>query len=139
MVMDDKRIKRNPQDFRCRFVTVDETWIHHYTPETKLQFKQWIASEEAAPKKGKAIPLTGKIMTTVFWDSQGIIFDYMEKGKTITGEYYSSLLDRLKTELQEKHSRLKYKKILSHHDNAPAHSSGVVAAKLMELRFQLVG
>ncbi|XP_011636536.2 uncharacterized protein LOC105426827 isoform X2 [Pogonomyrmex barbatus] len=98
MVMDDKRIKRNPQDFRCRFVTVDETWIHHYTPETKLQFKQWIASEEAAPKKGKAIPLTGKIMTTVFWDSQGIIFDYMEKGKTITEldqSYYSERINKL--------------------------------------------
>jgi len=27
--------KRNPQDFWRRFVTVDETWIHHYTPETK--------------------------------------------------------------------------------------------------------
>jgi histone-lysine N-methyltransferase SETMAR len=28
---------RNPQDFLRRFVTVDETWIHHYTPETKQQ------------------------------------------------------------------------------------------------------
>ncbi|KMQ91973.1 histone-lysine n-methyltransferase setmar [Lasius niger] len=25
--------QRNPQDFRRCFVTVDETWIHHYTPE----------------------------------------------------------------------------------------------------------
>jgi hypothetical protein len=23
--------ERNPLDFRCRFVTVDETWMHHYT------------------------------------------------------------------------------------------------------------
>ena len=34
--------QRNPQDFRCRFVTVDETWIHHYTPETKEKSKQWV-------------------------------------------------------------------------------------------------
>src|SRR5436190_21474745 len=27
--------KRNPKEFLRRFVTVDETWIHHYTPETK--------------------------------------------------------------------------------------------------------
>ena len=26
--------KRNPKEF-LRFVTVDETWIHHYTSETK--------------------------------------------------------------------------------------------------------
>jgi len=29
----------------------------------------------------------------VFWDAEGILFiDYLEKGKTITGEYYSNLL-----------------------------------------------
>jgi hypothetical protein len=27
--------QRNPQDFGHRFITVDKTWIHHYTPETK--------------------------------------------------------------------------------------------------------
>jgi histone-lysine N-methyltransferase SETMAR len=37
-----------------------------------------------------------------------------------------------------KSPRLAYKKILFHHDNAPAHTYTVVAAKLMELGFQLV-
>ena len=35
-------------------------------------------------------------MASVFWDAEGILFiDYLEKGKTITGEYYSNLLTRL--------------------------------------------
>jgi len=132
-------LQRNSQDFKRRFVTVDETWIHHYTPETKEQSKQWVLKGESAPKKAKTIPSAGKIMATVFWDSQGIILiDYMEKGKTITGAYYSSILDRLKTELQEKRPRLAHKKVLFHHDNAPAHTSAVVAAKLMEIGFRLV-
>ena len=33
--------KRNPKEFLRRYVTVDETWIHWYTPETKEQSKQW--------------------------------------------------------------------------------------------------
>ena len=34
-------------------------------------------------------------MSTIFWDSHGIIlFDYLQKEKTITGKYYASLLDR---------------------------------------------
>jgi hypothetical protein len=38
----------------------------------------------------------GKVMASVFWDAEGILFiDYLEKGKTITGEYYSNLLTRL--------------------------------------------
>jgi len=35
-------------------------------------------------------------MASVFWDAEGILFiDYLEKGKTITEEYYSNLLTRL--------------------------------------------
>jgi hypothetical protein len=38
----------------------------------------------------------GKVMASVFWDAEGILFiDYLEKGKTITREYYSNLLTRI--------------------------------------------
>ena len=30
----------NKADFLCRFITMDETWVHHFTPETKEQSKQ---------------------------------------------------------------------------------------------------
>ena len=84
-------------------VTVDETWIHYYTPETKSQSKMWTGPGESAPKKAKTIPSAGKIMATIFWDSRGIILiDYLQKGKTITGEYYASLLDRFDAILKEK-------------------------------------
>ncbi|EFN76356.1 hypothetical protein EAI_02828, partial [Harpegnathos saltator] len=29
------RFKQNKMVFKRRFITVDETWIHHYTPERK--------------------------------------------------------------------------------------------------------
>ena len=75
-------------------------------------------------------------MASVFWDAHGIIFvDYLEKGKTITGAYYSPLLDRLKI---EKRPHLKKKKPLYHHDNAPVHSCLVAQAKLHEIGFELV-
>jgi transposase len=35
-----KVFQRNPTDFKKRFVTMDETWIYHYIPETKNQSKQ---------------------------------------------------------------------------------------------------
>jgi hypothetical protein len=42
------------------------------------------------------VPSAGKVMALVFWDAEGILFiDYLEKGKTTTGEYYSSLLTTL--------------------------------------------
>jgi len=84
------QFRGNKTEFWRRLITVDETWIHHYTPETKIQSKQWIEKGEPAPKKPKAVYSAGKVMASVFWDSHGIIFiDYLEKGKTITGAYYA--------------------------------------------------
>jgi hypothetical protein len=38
----------------------------------------------------------GKVVVSMFWDAESISFiGYLEKGKTITGEYYSNLLIRL--------------------------------------------
>ena len=65
--------KRNPEEFLRRFVTVDETWIHWYTPETKEQSKQWTSPGERGLKE-KTVLSAGKVMATVFWDSQGVIY-----------------------------------------------------------------
>ena len=59
-----------------------ETWVHHLTPETKEQSKQWTEREESAPRKVKTVPSDGKIMASVFWDACGMIFiDYLQKRK----------------------------------------------------------
>jgi hypothetical protein len=47
----------------------------------------------------------------VFWDAEGILFiDYLENGKTITGEYYSNLFTRLDEKICEKRLGLPKKK-----------------------------
>jgi len=33
--------RRDPNDFLSRLVTIDETWLHHYGPETKQQSLEW--------------------------------------------------------------------------------------------------
>jgi hypothetical protein len=44
----------------------------------------------------RSVPSAGKVMASVFWDAEGILFiDYLENGKTITEEYYSNFLTRL--------------------------------------------
>ena len=40
----------NRADFPRRFITIDVTWIHQFTPETKEQSKQWSEREESALK-----------------------------------------------------------------------------------------
>lgn len=131
--------QRNPTEFLRRFVTIDETWIHYYTPESNRQTAQWLQAGESRPKRPKTQRSAGKVMASIFWDAHGIIFiDYLEKGKTITGEYYVTLLDRLDKEIKEKRPHLKKKKVLFHHDNAPAHSSMKAMVKLNSLRYELL-
>ncbi|GBP09164.1 Histone-lysine N-methyltransferase SETMAR [Eumeta japonica] len=130
---------RNPDEFLRRFVTVDETWIHHNTPETKEQSKQWVSRGERGPKKAKQSLSANKVMATVFWDARGVIhIDYLEKGKTITSEYYSKLLDRFDVDLKQKQPHLAKKKVLFHQDNARVHTCLVTIAKIHELRYELL-
>jgi len=41
----------DPNDFLSQLVTVDETWLHHYDPETKQQSTEWRHSGSPCPQK----------------------------------------------------------------------------------------
>ena len=43
--------RRNPNDFLSRLVTMDETWLSHYDPETRQQSMEWRYSGSPRPKK----------------------------------------------------------------------------------------
>jgi hypothetical protein len=76
-----EHFNKNKTDFVCQFITMDETWIHHYIPESRQQSKQWTkAICSAAPKKTRWVPSAGKIMASVFWDAEGILFIDILKG-----------------------------------------------------------
>ena len=63
-----------------------------------------------------------KILASVFWDAYSILFiDYLEKGRTINGDYYMALLMHLKEEIAKKRPQMKKKKVPFHQDNAPCH------------------
>ncbi|KAL7725170.1 hypothetical protein ACLKA6_017326 [Drosophila palustris] len=74
---------------------MDETWIHHYVPESNRLSAEWRDSGESRSKRVKASRWAGKVFASVFWDGHGIIhFDYLKKGEKCNKEYYSALLDR---------------------------------------------
>jgi histone-lysine N-methyltransferase SETMAR len=116
-----------------------ELRIHHYTPESKQQSKQWTEAGCSPPKNTRSVPSARKFMASVFWDTEGILFiDYLENGKTITGVYYSSLLTRLDEKIRQKKPGLQKKKIIFHQDNAAAHKSVLAVGKLRDLHYELL-
>ena len=118
-------------------MTVDETWLYHYDPETKQQSMEWRHSGSPRPNKFRVQKSTGKFLASIFWGQDGILLtDYRPKGQTINAEYYSSLLVQLKDILKEKRGGKVTKGILFLHDNAPAHLALAAQKKLAYLGFK---
>jgi len=77
--------RRDPNDFLSRFVTTDETWLHHYDPETKQQSMKWRHSGSPRPKNFRVQKCAGKVLASNFWDQEGILLiDYLPKGQLST-------------------------------------------------------
>ena len=67
-----KRYREDGDQFLLNIVTGDESWIHHFNPEEKQLSMQYRHISSPCPKKFKTVPSAGKILLTVFWDSQSL-------------------------------------------------------------------
>ncbi|GFR93850.1 transposase [Elysia marginata] len=64
--------------------------------------------------------------------------DYMEKGKTVTGENYSGLLKRLRSELARRRRGKLLSGVLLLHDNAPAHRARQIVETTERCGFEIL-
>ena len=75
-------------------------------------------------------------MMTIFWDKDGILLtDYLAHGSTINGQYYGSLIERLRRTILEKRRGKISHGVLLLHDNAPVHKSNIVQAAIRQVGF----
>lgn len=133
------KYQTDPETFLRRFITMDESWIHHFDPETKQQSMTWKRASSPTPKKFKVASSAGKVMASVFWDAEGVIMiEYLEKGTTITGSYYADQIRRLREAIKEKRRGKLRAGILFHQDNAPPHKAGVAMAAIRDSGFELL-
>lgn len=109
-------------------ITGDETWVYGYDVETKTQSSQWKLPTEPRPKKARQVRSNVKVLLTVFFDYNGIVYhEFLPQGQTVTKEYYLSVLRRLREAIRRKRPELwRDNSWKLHHDNAPAHSSLLV-------------
>ena len=142
LVMSEENLaifKADPDGFADHFLTQNECWVYHFEPETKRQSMQRKQSTSPAPKKAKVVPSAGKVMASVFWDAKGIVLiDYLQKGKTINGEYYGNLLRQLRKAIKSKRPGKLKKVSLFHQDNASAYKSVVAMSTVNDRGFELI-
>lgn len=110
---------------------VDETWIRQYDLEFKHKSMQWIKKGERAPKKFKMEKSAQKLMTTVFWDRQGILLiDYLPKRTTVNGQYYANLLAQGREAIVQKRRGTLGCDVLCLQDIAPVHTARILRPAL---------
>lgn len=90
------------------FITVDETWIHYYTPETSQQSRQWMEVSGQCSKEGKNYSISQKGDDNCFlgFSVSGAYRLSLEKGKTINRKGYATLLEQLNDGIKTKSPHL---------------------------------
>jgi len=107
-------INENPDNFISRFVTVDETWLHHFDHKSKAQSMAWKHVISLPPRKFCMIASDCKVMAGIFWDSEGILLiDYLEHSRTITGTYYTDLIGKCRTAVKEETRKVVTQSVVS--------------------------
>uniref|UniRef100_A0A915DPD1 Mos1 transposase HTH domain-containing protein n=1 Tax=Ditylenchus dipsaci TaxID=166011 RepID=A0A915DPD1_9BILA len=116
----DELLKKHKDGvFLDSIVTDDEKWILYSNVKRK---KQWVKSRSKAKSTAKAGLHPKKVLISVFWDSEGIVYyEFLLPNQTINAVYYDEQLDRLKKGLDEKRPHKTSINFL--HDNARPHGN----------------
>ena len=127
----------DPDEFKFRIVTGDETWVYYHDPETKMESMEWKHHGSPRTKVPKVTRATKKLMATVFWDGEGVIhIDYLPRGRTMNGDYYADLLGRLRESIKQKRRGKLRRGVWLQHDNAPVHTCNVATLAANRLGFE---
>ena len=94
----------NQNGFLSRLVTMGDTSLYHYDPETKQQSMEWGHSGvPRQPQKFRMKNSAGTFLASIFWDEVcTLLIDCLPKGHNINPDYYPSLLVQMKDILKEK-------------------------------------
>jgi hypothetical protein len=107
-----------------RIVTGYETWVHHYQPKSECASIQWKHPSSPSTKKFKVTPSAGKVMLTVFWDSQEVLLAHFQNGgENVNSALYCEVLLKLQDAIHRKYPGRLARGVLLHHGNARLHTA----------------
>ncbi|GBO46078.1 hypothetical protein AVEN_236710-1 [Araneus ventricosus] len=112
--------------------------VHHFTPETKQALMAWKHTSSPVRTKSKVPPSAGKVMATVFFDCEGVVYtEFMWKGTTINTDSYCETLRGLRKAVKNKrHGKLSKGPVLLH-DNARPHNAFTTQGLLRSFRWEV--
>jgi histone-lysine N-methyltransferase SETMAR len=125
-----------------RIVTGDETWCHHFKPESKRQSEQWKHVNSPPPKKSKAVHNFLKVMMMFFFDGKGPLLveflEFLEHGFTISALRYEDTLQKLRHAIKSKYPGMLLNGIILLHDNVCPHTANSVRNTLQRFGWEVL-
>jgi len=120
-------------------MTMDETRMHYFMPESNRSSMQWHHPGSPKPQKVKTTFSNGKVMVTIFWDSKGVLYvDFFTEHHTINAEYYSALLNGpVKTAIRNKRKRVQTS-VSFLQDNAREHVAASTMDTIQKLKWNVL-
>ncbi|GFR71392.1 mariner Mos1 transposase [Elysia marginata] len=99
-----RRFQTEQNDFLGRIITVDETWVYSWDPETKRQSAEWRDFDEPRPEKVRHKQGALKVTHMIFFDMNGVILRWpVPIGTTINAQNYKKVLyDTLRSAIRKK-------------------------------------
>jgi hypothetical protein len=96
-------------------------------------------SSSASTKKFKVMPSAGKVVLTVFWDSQGILLAHFQKyGENLNSASYCEVLLKFQDAICRKHLSQLARGVLLHNDNARPLTARATHERIQELQWELL-
>ena len=101
---------------------------------------EWKYPGSPVKKKFESQPSAGKVLLTIFWDSQGVILEqYLERGATVNSVRYSEMLStEVKTAIRTKRRGILSSGVLLLHDIARPHTAIHTLQTLEKLGFTVL-
>ena len=127
---------QNPIDtgFFNRLLLGDEKWVLYVDHTRECQ---WINPEDLPEPEPKNDLHPKKVMLSVWWDFEGIIYyELLRLNTTIDSKLYCEQLQNLKVALQA--NRPERRKVRLLHDNAKPHASKITRQKLEEFGWEVL-
>ena len=136
-----KHLIRYEEDlaFLDRTVGGDETWCHHYAPESKKTSMQWKHSSSPSPRKSKATITARKVMLSFFFDCRGqLLIEFLLQGSTINSAQYCSTMKKLRKAIKNKRPDLLTQGVILLHDSFLSHVSQETQRILNTFRWEVL-
>lgn len=123
-----------------KIITMDETLVSFYTPETKRQSMQWLPKGSPAPIKAKVSASRTKQMVLSFFDNDGVIYqNYVPRGQTVNAEYFITIVSNFLKQLRIKRpEKCKDNDWFLHMDNAPCHKAKATMEFMLKRGIKLI-